>query len=480
MNDHTPAADADEPMPAWCHPTRAKDMLGMTGILVRDALEHDHHELYATWGIRPDEAVQSLRYAELAELRVWGIDEMAEAPIRGQSSSEDALRRRINMAMKAEGCPDYLHPADAVLLMERSGLMLSSELRDAVVCMSTRTYGEDLSEFSLEDENRLRRLLGKPPLTETESDEQLANETQAILHTPIWPSGAAGTELNQCTTLAEFVGARIDGRYADLPAAVRKYVDAAFYPCPEYWDSYTRTQRERKLEEYDVQNNPNRQVEFAAAWWDVTMDASAWWSAESISPSNAAMLLSRRNPNSESLETAETNSNDEMGPDDFRRLKNMFEGALDTRKTFQAWIAYARERGLKIHSWISEWEAWITEVVAKKLPPLSRCTNALPENQINETFEKAGSIEAKGGTNRTHLIKTRTRFLDAEIERAKSTAGTIDHHAIWTVLKEMALQGVSPFTGNIDKKKGIEYSKDTSVAHFSKDALRKRLNPSAR
>lgn len=151
-----------EPTPVQCSSMRAKDMLGMTDILVRNALAHDHGELYAVYGLRPEGAAQSLRYAELALQRAWGVDEMVEVPVPGQASSEDALRRRIVTAMKAEGCPEYLHPGDAILLMERSGLMLCNELREAVVSMCSRTYGEDKNDFPLEDENRLRRLLGRP------------------------------------------------------------------------------------------------------------------------------------------------------------------------------------------------------------------------------------------------------------------------------------------------------------------------------
>jgi hypothetical protein len=168
--------DSDE---GCCKPVRAKDMLGLGDIFVRSALAHDHGELYATYGLRPDEAARSLRYVELAQQRAWGVDEMVEAPIRGQSSSESALRRRILMAMKAEGCSEYMHPGDAVLLMERSGLMLCSELRDAVVAMSTRTYGEDLYDFPLKDENRLRRLLGRPVILEESPDAGAQGKNKA-------------------------------------------------------------------------------------------------------------------------------------------------------------------------------------------------------------------------------------------------------------------------------------------------------------
>lgn len=149
--------------PAWCHPTRAKDMLHGSALFVRDMLTHDHDGLYDTYGIRPDEAEQSLRYVELAELRLWGAEEMLEAvrAVPNQASNEEVLRRRIAMAMKAEVATDFVHPGDAVLLLERSGLMLSHELREAVVFMSagSRAPSED---FSDEDENRLRRLLGRP------------------------------------------------------------------------------------------------------------------------------------------------------------------------------------------------------------------------------------------------------------------------------------------------------------------------------
>ncbi|KHA78007.1 hypothetical protein NC77_14335 [Janthinobacterium lividum] len=180
MNDDTDAATRDdEPWPAWCHPPRAKDMLGVTAHIVRDMLVSGaHEELYEIYGIRPKEAKQSLHYVELAELRAWGLDEMIEATLPGQSSSEERLRRRIVLATKAEGVPESLHPGDAVLLLERSGLMLVDELRDAIVYMSTRTYGDNQSDFSLLEENRLRRLLGRPILTEEEYGSSLGDDGQ--------------------------------------------------------------------------------------------------------------------------------------------------------------------------------------------------------------------------------------------------------------------------------------------------------------
>jgi hypothetical protein len=149
--------------------------------------------------------------------------------------------------------------------------------------------------------------------------------------------------------------------YAELPEILRQHVVEAFHSRPDYWDTYSVEQRRVQIDRYDLKNNPERAIECAAEWYDTTMDASAWWLAESITPIHAAMLLCQHNPNQERVEVGETNSNLEMGPDDFRRLKNTFEGALDTRKSLSAWTTYARDRGLKIHTWIETWEEWIRQ-----------------------------------------------------------------------------------------------------------------------
>jgi hypothetical protein len=84
--------------------------------------------------------------------------------------------------------------------------------------------------------------------------------------------------------------------------------------------------------------------------------------------------------------------------------------------------------------------------------------------------------------SKVHLIKNRAQVLDAEIKAAKGVASNgDDYHSVWTALVEMALQEEGAFTGITDAKKGIEYTKAAgSKAYFSKDALRKRMNPAAR
>lgn len=131
------------------------------------------------------------------------------------------------------------------------------------------------------------------------------------------------------------------------------------------WAEYRKNSQEMAGSDSDLQKLHDQRVEAkrkatnpedVADWWNASMDASTWWQAESISPINAAMLLARHNPNTKTIEDAETNSSNEMGPRDFRALKNIFEGAINDRpRALKYWMEYAQQRGLRIHSWLGEW-----------------------------------------------------------------------------------------------------------------------------
>lgn len=142
-----------------------------------------------------------------------------------------------------------------------------------------------------------------------------------------------------------------------------------------------------------------------AGWWDSTMDANAWSLAESISPLHAAMLLSRLNPNTEQVDAADTSSSDEMGPEDFRRLKNVFDGAVQTPRTLKVWTAYARQRGLKIHSWITAWEAWQAHIEssAAALPIATFGTARTPVGAATDAIKE-------GSTQQKWLLKNPLKF----------------------------------------------------------------------
>jgi hypothetical protein len=178
MNGNSEDPDiGDVQVPCWVPPTRAKDMLGLTSYIIRDLLANGSaEELRDNYGITPAEATKSLNYVELAELRAWGTDEMIEAALTGQSSTNEALHRRIVLAMKAEAAPDHMHPADAILLLERSGLMLVHELRAAVVANVGRADFVDGAGESLEDWNRMLRLAGKPSLSNELAKAWLADD----------------------------------------------------------------------------------------------------------------------------------------------------------------------------------------------------------------------------------------------------------------------------------------------------------------
>jgi hypothetical protein len=90
----------------------------------------------------------------------------ATKAVPNQASSDDALRHRIAMAMRAEAMADYVPPGDAVLLLERSGMILSAELREAVVFMSAGSHATS-EDFTEDDGNRLRRLVGRPARPES-------------------------------------------------------------------------------------------------------------------------------------------------------------------------------------------------------------------------------------------------------------------------------------------------------------------------
>lgn len=167
--------DADDvaSLPAWCSPARAKDLDGIGGEIVRGLVEAGaEDELKHTYGISLDEAMLSLHCAELAALRAWDLEAIAEAATvyqleqlrqfgdndeeaRAVRDSITRISRQVRLATLAEGAAVLIHPADAVMLLERSGISVFYELRDAV---SGQLGGRaDLSE---EDWERMKRLAG--------------------------------------------------------------------------------------------------------------------------------------------------------------------------------------------------------------------------------------------------------------------------------------------------------------------------------
>ena len=215
----------------------------------------------------------------------------------------------------------------------------------------------------------------------------------------------------------------LNDEFCALPDNVRERVTREIIG---HWDGWTPEQRSSIAIQHDMQHDPAHQVEYAAGWWIATMDANSWWLAESISPINAAMLLSRRNPNTEKIEDAESSSSDEMGPEDFRRLKNIFEGASDIPRTLNDWSEYAHQRSLKVHSWINEWKAWVqmdTNQAPMKSPaaPLPVSTpHPAPASEPTPAERRAKlDISGERGARRRILEK----WTDIEMEYGPSADG---------------------------------------------------------
>lgn len=90
------------------------------------------------------------------------------------------------------------------------------------------------------------------------------------------------------------------------------------------------------------------------AWYDNAMDADIWWGLASVTPREAAMLLCEFNPNDDTCNPL-TCTNLETKPDDFKRLLRVFKDVKKTdptARTLRQWLAVARDKPLKYHSWI--------------------------------------------------------------------------------------------------------------------------------
>ena len=114
------------------------------------------------------------------------------------------------------------------------------------------------------------------------------------------------------------------------------------------------------IEMLDAEPMQSTSPEYIAAWWDESMDTSSWWTNESITPLHAALILSGHNPNDGTdvamLEAAEKTTSGGIGPNEFRGLKNTFEGASNGQpRTLGDWVKYAQQHKKKIHLWLGKW-----------------------------------------------------------------------------------------------------------------------------
>jgi hypothetical protein len=101
------------------------------------------------------------------------------------------------------------------------------------------------------------------------------------------------------------------------------------------------------------------QADEVIGWYDATLGAATWWSLNSITPREAAMLLCQFNPRDDTADPL-TTTNNETGPDDFKRLVRIFEDVAQANaqaRTLSQWHSIVRDKGLKYHSWIEKYES---------------------------------------------------------------------------------------------------------------------------
>ena len=93
-------------------------------------------------------------------------------------------------------------------------------------------------------------------------------------------------------------------------------------------------------------------------WFDATLGAAIWFNLHAVKPQEVAMLLCGFNPHDNKCDPL-ADSTDETSPDDYKRLLRVLEDISDAGsqpRTLLQWLAIARDKGLKYHSWIDEYE----------------------------------------------------------------------------------------------------------------------------
>lgn len=114
---------------------------------------------------------------------------------------------------------------------------------------------------------------------------------------------------------------------------------------------------------------------------------------------------------------------------------------------------------------VDEFATWAQSIEWEMPPELAAlCANATPS-----TANVAPSI--------AELItsKARRNTLDPLIEKAIEQADSVESADVWLKLKELAIRGESPFTGEAAEKSLSYTNDDNEVTQITKGALAKRL-----
>ncbi|MDC6177538.1 hypothetical protein [Ralstonia solanacearum] len=103
---------------------------------------------------------------------------------------------------------------------------------------------------------------------------------------------------------------------------------------------------------------PTDQAKYIAARWNLSMHAEHWWDLESVTPEEAASLLYGVDPHDKQRDPSSATWPHETGLSEHAVILRTLEGAerIEPRhRALAQWLQIARDRGLKVHSWIGEW-----------------------------------------------------------------------------------------------------------------------------
>lgn len=117
-----------------------------------------------------------------------------------------------------------------------------------------------------------------------------------------------------------------------------------------------RARREREK----VKKDPKWVAGEIVGWWngEHSLNAASWWRIANIKPEEAARLLCQSNPHDPKGDPLNTTTT-ETKPVDYKNLLREFEDMEQADKqprTLKQWRDIAKNKGLKYHSWIDEYE----------------------------------------------------------------------------------------------------------------------------
>ena len=230
--------------------------------------------------------------------------------------------------------------------------------------------------------------------------------------------------------------------FSKLPKALRARVSTWIIG----WGYLTPEQRQYHVREIDYKNDPALAGERLIEGYNHTMDARTWWKMQNVTPKDAAMVLSRLNPNSPAVcEDPESIyvDGDKTSPHRYRLLLKVFESVASTApkpRMLLEWRAIAQQHGLCYHAWIDDYTDAMGVPAEKQAAPdaIDNTTNKvteqppgkIPNTEIGKLAIKAAwQIECELG--RKASMNEVMKRLQAWVGKEEALIEIIPHGVKW-------------------------------------------------